>query len=349
VTFDPTGALLASTGANKTARLWRVPGWTLARELEEAEGQVVDAAFGPQGGSVAIVSTAGDGAVYRSRSGRLGARVGHSTGIVDVAFDSTGFRLATASKDRTARVWASEDGYRFALLAGHSDTVRAVGFVPGERYVVTAADDGTARVWEVDARPQLRVSRGRGPDDPALIATSPDGSVTARASGHVVLLDEGGRRRELRGHRDDVTSVAFSPDGTRLVTGSSDHDAIVWDLAAGRPVSVLRAHSSTVADARFSPDGRWIVTAGPTTAGVWSASTGTFVGFLRGPTEPPVRAAAFTPDSRSVVTVEPGGTVRRASCEICVPLDELVQLADTRLAATGRQLTDEQRRGFLDD
>jgi WD40 repeat protein len=348
VTYDPQGSLLATTGANRTARLWHVGSWTLAGELEESKGQVLDAAFGPLGGTVAIGSSAGDGAVYRTGSGSLNGRLVHENRIVDVAFDPTGSRVATSSTDRTARVWASENGVLKAMLAGHGETVRAVRFVPGDRYVVTAGDDGTARVWEVDARPQLRKAGRPGPEAPGLTATSADGSVTARASGPVVVLDEPGGRRELRGHRDDVTSVAFSPDGTQLVTASRDHDAIVWDIASGERLPALRMHGGTVADARFSPDGRWVVTAGPVKAGIWSAATGSFVGFLDGPTEL-LRAAAFTPDSRAVVTVERDGTVRRAPCEACAPLGELMRLADARLAATGRRLTDDQRRRYLDE
>jgi WD40 repeat protein len=122
----------------------------------------------------------------------------------------------------------------------------------------------------------------------------------------------------------------------------------VWDLAGREPPKVLRLHGGTVADARFSPDGRWVVTAGPETAGIWSATTGSFVSQLHGPNEL-LRGAAFTPDSRSVVTVEQDGTVRRAPCEVCGQLDELVLLAEKRLDATGRQLTDEQRRRYLDE
>jgi WD40 repeat protein len=339
--FDPTGSLLATTGTDRTARLWRVGSWTRARELAASKGQVLDAAFGPHGGTVATVSSAGDGTVYRTGSGSLNGRFLHENSILDVAYDSTGARVATSSKDRTARVWASEDGDGIAILAGHGDIVRAVRFVPGGRYVATAGDDGTARVWEVDARPQLRRINGPRPDAPERRATSPDGSVTARASGAVVVLEGQGGRRELRGHRDDVSSVAFSPDGTRLVTAGRDHDAIVWDLASGDFVR-LTAHGGAVADARFSPDGRWIVTAGPKTAGVWSAASGAFVGFLRGATEL-LEAAAFTPDSRSVVTLEESGAVRRAACETCGTLDELLQLADARIEATGTALTEEQR------
>jgi WD40 repeat protein len=338
VAFDPQGSLLATTGADRTARLWRVGDWTLAQELGGSKGRVLDAAFGPHGGTVAIVSSAGDGAVYRS-SGSLNGRFLHENSILDVAYDATGARVATSSKDRTARVWASENGDPKAVLAGHGDIVRAVRFVPGGRYVATAGDDGTARVWEVDARPQLHKIQAPRPGAPTKEATSPDGSVTARASGSVVVVDDALGRR---GHRDEVTAVAFSPDGTRLVTAGRDHDAILWYLASGDFVR-LTAHGGAVADARFSPDGRWIVTAGPKTAGVWSAASGAFVGFLRGATEL-LDAAAFTPDSRSVVTVEEGGVVRRAACEACGTLDQLLRLADARLETTGNALTDEQRR-----
>jgi tetratricopeptide (TPR) repeat protein len=67
--------------------------------------------------------------------------------------------------------------------------------------------------------------------------------------------------------------VAFSPDGQRIVTGSDDHTAKVWEAATGRELLTLKGHSSGVTSAAFSPDGQRIVTGGrDKTARVWQAA-----------------------------------------------------------------------------
>jgi WD40 repeat protein len=141
-------------------------------------------------------------------------------------------------------------------------------------------------------------------------------------------------------------SVAFSPDGSRLVTGSRDHDAIVFDVATGTLLYVLRIHSGPVTDAQFSPDSRWIVTAGPKSVGLWSAATGKREALLNGP-KPLIEAVAFTADGRAIVTRERNGDVRRADCVICGGVAELLPLAQEQLDATGRVLSDEERRLYV--
>jgi WD40 repeat protein len=143
-----------------------------------------------------------------------------------------------------------------------------------------------------------------------------------------------------------VTSAAFSADGMKLVTASRDHDARIWDVATGDQLLVLQGHFGPVQDAQFSPDGRWVVTAGPGRTGLWDAHNGALVTLLRGH-RGPVASAAFAPNGRTILTGGVDGTVRTYRCDICGPLDELVGLADLRLAATGRELSAEEREKYL--
>src|SRR5262249_20654415 len=76
-------------------------------------------------------------------------------------------------------------------------------------------------------------------------------------------------------HGHVVGTAAFSPDGRRVVTGSDDQTARVWDASSGQAVSPALPHGSSVVDASFSPDGRWVVTASVDgTARLWDAVTG---------------------------------------------------------------------------
>jgi WD40 repeat protein len=144
-----------------------------------------------------------------------------------------------------------------------------------------------------------------------------------------------------------VNAVDFSPDGKLLVTAGRDHDVIVWDVATQEQVHRFdEAQSASVEDARFSPDGRWIVTAGPISARIWNVADGRPLMYLYGPTSH-VKAAAFASDSRTITTREEGGVVRRYVCELCGGIDELTALAESRLRATRRTLSDDERTRYL--
>ena len=111
-------------------------------------------------------------------------------------------------------------------------------------------------------------------------------------------------------HQARVVSAAFSPDGTRVVTASSDGTARVWDAASGTPVTRPLVHQAAVMSAAFSPDGTRVVTAsGDKTARMWDAATGTP---LTRPLEhqAAVVSAAFSPDGTRVVTASWDMTAR---------------------------------------
>jgi WD40 repeat protein len=127
-----------------------------------------------------------------------------------------------------------------------------------------------------------------------------------------------------------------------LVTAGRDTDARIWEAATGHGIRHLRGHFGPVAAASFSPDGRWVVTAGPITAGLWEVATGRLVFFLRGHTAT-LTAASFSRDGRRILTADRTGARKSYRCEICGDLEDLVAIAERRLAATGRRLTPSRR------
>ncbi|KAG2069071.1 hypothetical protein BDR04DRAFT_1157151, partial [Suillus decipiens] len=117
---------------------------------------------------------------------------------------------------------------------------------------------------------------------------------------------------ELMGHTDSVLSVSFSPDGTRIVTGSQDQTVRLWDAATGQPVGEpLRGHTEEVSSVSFSPDGTRIVSGSwDQTVRLWDAATGQPVGEpLRGHTSR-VWSVSFSPDGTRIVSGLRDQTVR---------------------------------------
>ena len=116
--------------------------------------------------------------------------------------------------------------------------------------------------------------------------------------------------RTLRGHFDKVLSVACSPNGPRIVTGSFDGTAKVWELSRGIELFALKGHIDKVSAVAFSSDGKRIVTGGwDGTARVWDAANGRAL-FAMQAQSGPVYSVAFSPDGQRIVTGCSYGTVK---------------------------------------
>jgi WD40 repeat protein len=119
---------------------------------------------------------------------------------------------------------------------------RPYEFSPDGLRIVTGSDDKSARVWDAATGREIITLRGH------------------ESGGLIVAFERAG----------GVLSVGFSPDGLRIVTGSRDKTARVWDAATGREIVVLSGHESWVSSAAFSPDSTRVVTGSrDETARVW--------------------------------------------------------------------------------
>src|ERR1700675_357112 len=63
---------------------------------------------------------------------------------------------------------------------------------------------------------------------------------------HGIISETGKKIMILRGHRDSVSSAAFSPDDSRIVTASYDKTVCIWDAATGKQITILRGHENIV-------------------------------------------------------------------------------------------------------
>jgi len=244
---------------------------------------------------------------------------GHTSDVVSISFAPRNSVLATASWDRTVRLWDVGNAHRPVQLAVLREPLRllSVAFGQGGR-VLAAASEGSVRLWDVgDRRAPVELSTlPEQPAAPTWVAFRPDGDVVA--TGHTDgttrlwnVTDPRHPRRlaTLDGHTAAVTSAAFSPDGHTLAT-TGDTTARLWDVtepAQPRRLDVLRGHTDTVTSVVFGSDGRTVATGSwDHTARVWRPGGG------GGRTPPPavllghpaiVWSVAFAPDGRTLASI----------------------------------------------
>jgi WD40 repeat protein len=137
---------------------------------------------------------------------------GHTHVVTSVAVSPDAQRILSGSYDQTMRLWDLVTGKELHCFRGHTERIRSVAFSPAGRWVASGSFDQTVRLWDLEA------------------VTGGGGSRWFRPFRSVA-----GRRESYRllGHTQPVTSVTFSPDGRRLLTGSADKTVRLWQVPEG--------------------------------------------------------------------------------------------------------------------
>lgn len=185
--------------------------------------------------------------------------------------------------------------------------VSSIHYLPDGQTVAFTSPDHRIRLWHLDPLRDPSFPRGHAPFEAWAVAFSPDARTLATSGDdHLIRFWDphtGAEVAPARGHRSLVTSIAWSPDGTTLASGSMDKDRrlCLWRVATGTRTD-LEGHTGHVRAVAFSPDGRMLATGSDDrTIRLWDTGLGSQVCELSGHTNR-VSAVAFSPDGRSLAT-----------------------------------------------
>jgi hypothetical protein len=252
--FSPDGKLLAA-GCYGRVVIWDTATGAPAKVLTNVLGAVNDVRFSPDGKLLAVAggqpSARGDIRLYAVGDWKLvGTLGGHLDVVASVSFRKDGKRLASASFDKTVRVWDVATRRPLLTFTGHSDFVYAVAFGPKGDWVATVSKDRTGRLVDAETGKSLLTFSGMV-QDVLGVAVRPDGAqvVTSGFEAGLFWWDAktGERVRRQGGHDVATHELAFAASGEFLASAGADKTVRLWDPRSGAQIKLLPVGSTVYA------------------------------------------------------------------------------------------------------
>ncbi|KAI9015889.1 WD40-repeat-containing domain protein [Phycomyces nitens] len=253
VCFSPDGVYLATGAEDKQIRIWDIAKKRIYNVFVGHEQDIYSLDFSRDGRI--IVSGSGDrtARIWSMSDGqclhvlRIKDVDQKDPGITSVAVSPDSRFVAAGSLDKMVRVWDTYTGNFLEKLDGHKDSVYSVAFMPDGKTLVSGSLDKTLKLWKLGTHE----GRGYGVD-------------RDRSKGPCKMT--------FSGHKDFVLSVACTPDGNWVVSGSKDRGVQFWDPRTGQTQFMLQGHKNSVISVAISPAGRpmFATGSGDNLARIWS-------------------------------------------------------------------------------
>jgi WD40 repeat protein len=290
------------------------PNLTFKRSLKGHTEKVMSVAFSPDG--VSLVSGSHDTTlkIWNLATNQARTFKGHREspyfgGINSVAFSPDGKTVASGGNDKTIKLWDVLTGKEICTFTGHAEKVYSIVFSPDGKILASGSKDRTIKLWSIEKYKGIYTIPGHS-DEVLCVAFSLDGKILASGGAtndqtiKIWYLAEN-KFLTLKGHSDlfgGINSVAFSPDGKTLASGSKDKTIKLWQLSNGKEIRTLVGHSDSVCSVTFSPDGKTLASGSKDrTIKLWQVDTGkellTFTG-----SEDPIYCVAFSPDGKTLAS-----------------------------------------------
>lgn len=251
----------------------------------------------------------------------VGRLKGHTAKVTCIAFSPDGKRALSGSYDKTVRIWDVQSGKELRRFE-EGGVIDACAFSADGRRVLSGGTDRLVRLWDVATGKEINRFKGHTQFVCSVAFSPGDHYVLSGSVGDGVRLWDVKTGKELRRleHKHTIDRVAFSPDGSRLLSASrdgKDQSVRVWDQTSGKELHSFQRHVRDATDASyieaevFSTDGRRILSGGwDNDMRLWDVDSAKELRHLKAPSY--VEAVALSPDGRRAIAAGGhGGSWRR--------------------------------------
>ncbi len=300
VAYSPDGKFLAS--GSQFIHIFDVANGKEIARLAGHSSLVWHLAYSPDGTKIASASDDGRIIIWDVATGNeISTLIGHSSGVVNLAYSPNEAKLVSVSWDKTIKIWNVGTYKEIVTLHGHSDIIEGIAYSPdgrkfasacrqkiqiwdahdykplktlnGNFYQIAYSPDGKKlacasgskiQVWDVDTCKEIFVLE----DNAYEIAYSPNGKYLASCHAQeITIWDLATYKKVSRfyAHPEQVSGLAYSPDGKTLASGSRpvvglDTGIRMWDVDVSKEILSIR-HSKSVTGLAYSPDGQKLASA----------------------------------------------------------------------------------------
>ena len=331
IAVSSDGKRVVSGGIDNNVKMWDISSGRLLQTFLGHTATVHSVAFSPD--DAYIISGSDDHTLklWDANTGTLLHTLGGQSSTINVvSLSQNGDSMVAGSDDKSAKLWDIGGGRLLQLFEKHDAPVAAVAISLDGSEVLAATNRGqnrndaaTMRVWNIADGKLLREI----PDDAYLtsIAYSLDRrlAATGRVDSTVRIWDLANgkplhtlkisQRQPSKCYTDGspcrVSSISFSPDSSRLVTGSEDSITRVWDVSSGKLLQTFPLNWGYITAVGFSPDGTHVLN-GNLDGGtrLWSIESGKLLHLFDG--DVPVSSVAFTTDGAHVTAGSWDGLIK---------------------------------------
>lgn len=195
---------------------------------------------------------------------------GHSNLIYSLAWSPDGHTLASASMDRSIRLWDTVNWKTCRALTGFPPWGKEIAWSPDSQILASGVGDGAIILWE-----------------PTL----------------------GRKIKEVKGHYQSINSLSWSPDGRTLVSSSRDGKVLLWDRSDWRPSQLSTGHNEAMMMVAWSPDGKHLALGSEKNIFLWNTETQD-ISFILGGHGDFINTFVWSPDGRLIASGSRDGTIK---------------------------------------